>query len=826
MCIEGVCVPGDDTDPPDPGCGPDHPCAEGYVCVDGVCVDDGAPPPGCTSDHDCASGEKCIDAECVGGGPDPACASNADCPGDLLCVNGVCVQPPPSECVVSGCSGEICAPAALDSICLWEEWYVCLEFTKCGNYGPGGSCGWQDNDAYLECLKQFEGGGGGGEPCTSDMECGPGETCECLPDPDCPACAVCYFACVPEEPPSECVVSGCSGEICAAAPMGSFCVWEDWYVCLEYTGCGNFGPNGACGWELNEKYLACLEEFSGGGGGDECKSDADCAAGQVCVFEPCPACDCWPGDPNCYCPPCEGIGTCVDDPDEPMWCSTDSDCPAGYYCDCSMDPFAGGLVACFLVCVPEDEPELPCTSDADCPPDMVCTDWGCPDCACLDPSVPCECPPCFGTCAEKPPTIEACHSDSECPAGMVCDLENYCLPPPGCGPGQDCPAVCYGMCVPDQPPNDYDCTTDADCKPGLVCDFVVCSGCVCGPNEPCDCPPEPECWGHCAEPGPMPCWDDVDCPDGWYCDGAGAAAKVPCMEGDPDCGGVAPPPAGYCLPGPPPNTPCLGDAECPGGWLCNTADYCLSPPGCDDPTMPCPDVCYGLCEPPPDPGPVYCWGDFDCPAGQICLPMPSTEPTCDPADPDCPSGGGGAAPPAPPQGICVDDVPPPPDYECQVDADCLDGLVCQWELCAGCACADGGPCDCPPEPECWGWCVEPPPPYCWSDADCPAGQICELWGGGADPMIPCDPNDPDCGAPMPPAGMCVDLEPPPPTECKPSGCSGQVCSAEDVITTCEMQPWFTCLKYSECGSFAPDGGCGWAQTDAFLDCMTGFGMAP
>ena len=88
---------------------------------------------------------------------------------------------------------------------------------------------------------------------------------------------------------------------------------------------------------------------------------------------------------------------CIDPP--PPVCWTDADCPAGYHCEyypdpppCSMDPGVPcteptptpRLIAPEGQCVP-DAP-LPCTSDTDCPDGYYCELYSDP---CSDPSVPC-----------------------------------------------------------------------------------------------------------------------------------------------------------------------------------------------------------------------------------------------------------------------------------------------------------------------------------------------------------------------------------------------------------------------------------------------------
>jgi eight-cysteine-cluster-containing protein len=164
------------------------------------------------------------------------------------------------------------------------------------------------------------------------------------------------------------------------------------------------------------------------------------------------------------------------------------------------------------------------------------------------------------------------------------------------------------------------------------------------------------------------------------------------------------------------------------------------------------------------------------------------------------------------QMVCTKDEPPPDEYECSVDTDCAEGLVCEPVLCTGCACPGGSPdCDCA-EPVCYGYCVEPKPEPipCAADTDCPEGMVCEMGPGFA---VPCGPDF--CPEPTP-TGQCV---PAPSTECKPTGCSGQICADSEVFTTCEWKPWYACFALSECGNFGEGGTCGWEENDAFLKCL-------
>lgn len=58
-----------------------------------------------------------------------------------------------SDCIISGCNGEICANKPLYSICLWKPEYGCLKFSKCKciNF----RCQWQKTKDYEDCLKNI-----------------------------------------------------------------------------------------------------------------------------------------------------------------------------------------------------------------------------------------------------------------------------------------------------------------------------------------------------------------------------------------------------------------------------------------------------------------------------------------------------------------------------------------------------------------------------------------------------------------------------------------------------------------------------------------------
>ena len=80
-----------------------------------------------------------------------------------------------------------------------------------------------------------------------------------------------------------------------------------------------------------------------------------------------------------------------------------------------------------------------------------------------------------------------------------------------------------------------------------------------------------------------------------------------------------------------------------------------------------------------------CTGDDDCPSGMFCA-IPPCAPPCDPDDESCDMSGADC----PTEGYCAD-YGGGWDSECETDADCSDGYVCEaiGAMSVGCACPDG-----------------------------------------------------------------------------------------------------------------------------------------
>ncbi len=57
--------------------------------------------------------------------------------------------------------------------------------------------------------------------------------------------------------------------------------------------------------------------------------------------------------------------------------------------------------------------------------------------------------------------------------------------------------------------------------------------------------------------------------------------------------------------------------------------------------------------------------------------------------------------------------------------------------------------------------------------------------------------------------------------CKPSGCSGQICSDQNVITDCAYKEEYICYQKALCAR-QENGSCGWTQTKELVACLSQF----
>ncbi|WP_232287436.1 hypothetical protein [Anaeromyxobacter dehalogenans] len=90
----------------------------------------------------------------------------------------------------------------------------------------------------------------------------------------------------------------------------------------------------------------------------------------------------------------------------------------------------------------------------------------------------------------------------------------------------------------------------------------------------------------------------------------------------------------------------------------------------------------------------------------------------------------------------------------------------------------------------------------------------------------------DAGAPGPAArpgpgeaGAATSAPPPqahapaPAGACRRTGCAGELCAAEDLVSPCIMKPEFACYVAARCERQA-DGACGWTEDAALRRCLS------
>lgn len=83
-----------------------------------------------------------------------------------------------------------------------------------------------------------------------------------------------------------------------------------------------------------------------------------------------------------------------------------------------------------------------------------------------------------------------------------------------------------------------------------------------------------------------------------------------------------------------------------------------------------------------------------------------------------------------------------------------------------------------------------------------------------------DPGTEETVTPVPP------VKEPPMTQaqCRPGGCSGQLCTDKpDMVTTCEWREEYACYQTATCER-QPSGECGWTKTEELQQCLTTGGL--
>lgn len=258
-------------------------CLDGeWECIDGECsYHCGMPPLGCSSDGECPAGQHCSvsDGEC---GPHPDCYDpQSSCPG--VCY-GKCVDDEPG-CVQSGCSGEVCADEAVYTTCIWKAWFDCLQYTQCDGFGPGGSCGFDQNQEFLDCILSTV--------CSDDPDCPQGYYCGIPGCEDIDQCPITVApTCIPKGMPNPCKEEGgqftdfdIEGKCCEGLTPIPDCKEDEIggcacpnCPCFVCTWCGN----GKCG--TGENTCNCPEDCTVT---PQCTADVDCHDGDDCTDDEC-----------------------------------------------------------------------------------------------------------------------------------------------------------------------------------------------------------------------------------------------------------------------------------------------------------------------------------------------------------------------------------------------------------------------------------------------------------------------------------------------------------------------------------------------------------
>lgn len=344
-------------------CDVDTDCPIGEVCsASGECVE--SPCEFCTEDQICYITEENPEGTCS----TPECFIDDDCPDGEQCIQNHCGGPYNDVEQQEECTGPDDCP----------DGQTC---------SPGGNC-----------IDDTNGGGGGGEECTTNEECPSGYECD---DGDCveeegEECNKDASECPPEQPYVDTTACECV-ECLVGTDCGpdqdcenGVCVDEDPINGGECTPCDPTQP-GIC----NDPTPYCVEDCC-----VECIGSGDCTGTEACVD-----------------------GFCSD----PGGCSSDAECPSGYSCEngqCEA-PQSGQK------CDPQDPDSCPdgqfCDPDTEeCEP-LGSSGAGCglcnPDCTC-DNNLTCDGFFCVGC------TIFAgeCSSDEVCMPLEFFGGENVCFP--------------------------------------------------------------------------------------------------------------------------------------------------------------------------------------------------------------------------------------------------------------------------------------------------------------------------------------------------------------------------------------------------------------
>ncbi len=132
-------------------------CPEGSQCA--LECPDGSNDPNCNMGINpsgtCVQSDVCTDGETKNA--DDSCNTCQCNGGQWSCTEMACATEctTDSDCITTGCSGQVCAPQAVITTCQYDPEYACYNSptTSCGC--NNGSCGWDQTDALDSCISSL-----------------------------------------------------------------------------------------------------------------------------------------------------------------------------------------------------------------------------------------------------------------------------------------------------------------------------------------------------------------------------------------------------------------------------------------------------------------------------------------------------------------------------------------------------------------------------------------------------------------------------------------------------------------------------------------------
>jgi len=340
---------------------------------------------------DAASDSNTAPERCADGATRPAedgCNSCTCIEGSWACTDAACACPAPTT-QETGCNAVV-------------VWAKAPATGECCMYGTAceAPVGWPQYYSAFECENACV----EGETRRAQDGC---NTCECMTD-NTWACT--DIACDPVRTcatDKDCVVSGCSGEICAVEPIGTTCEWREEYACYapEITNCGC--NQGTCGWAVTPELESCLGDVQ------------SCTPGEVKTDDD--------GCNSCFCND-DGTWACTDRACYTA-CPTAGIAAPGQVCDDAIvyarDPLTGVCCEYPDSCGPPPDWETfgdlqSCTALTNCQPgDTRPANDGCNTCSCTEDGT--------WSCTEMV-CARLCDTDADCLvtgcSGQICASEH------------------------------------------------------------------------------------------------------------------------------------------------------------------------------------------------------------------------------------------------------------------------------------------------------------------------------------------------------------------------------------------------------------------